>query len=79
MDNGFKTTVLAFGVLVLFGTAAVGCSGTDKVERTTESHHSETMTAAPAPAVVTAQPVYVAPAPVVVTHEHSSSSSSSSD
>ena len=77
MNNGIKTVALSFALL--FGTVAIGCSGSDKVEKTTETRHSETMTTAPAPAVVVAQPVYVAPGPVVVTHEHSSSSSSSSN
>ena len=79
MKDKLKNAALSFGILMLFGTAAIGCSGTDSVEKRSESRHSETTTTAPAPAVVMAQPVAVAPASVVVTHEHSSSSSSSTD
>jgi hypothetical protein len=63
--NGLKTAALSFGVAVLFGTLAIGCGGTDSVEKSSESQHSETVTAAPQPAVVT--------------QEHSSSNSSASE
>ena len=86
MKNGLKTAALSFGVAVLFGSVVIGCAGTDTVEKSSESHHSESVTAAPAPAVVMVQPapVMVAPAPMVVTqpvttHEHSASSSASSE
>ena len=81
MNNRLKTAALSFGVAILFGTAAIGCAGTD-TEKTSESQHSETVTAAPAPAVVMVQParMVVVPAPAVVAapvvSDHSSSTSS---
>jgi hypothetical protein len=72
MKNGLKTTALSFGVAILLGCFAIGCGGTDTVEKTSESQHSDTVTAAPAPAVVMVQP-----APAVVTQEHSSSNATS--
>ena len=81
MKNGLKTAALSFSIAVLFGSVVVGCAGTDTVEKSSESHHSETVTAAPGPAVVMVQPapVIVAPAPAVVTQEHSSSNSAASE
>lgn len=81
MKNRLKTAALSFGVAILFGSAVIGCAGTDSVEKTSESQHSETVTAAPAPpAVVMVQPapmVVVPAAPVV--SEHSSSNSAASE
>jgi hypothetical protein len=86
MNNRLKTAAFSFGVAILFGSAVIGCAGTDTVEKTSESHHSETVTTAPAPpAVVMVQPapMVVVPAPAVVAapavSEHSSSNSASSE
>src|ERR1700683_4879979 len=72
MNNRLKSAALSLGVAVLFGPLLVGCGGTDTVAKPSESQHSETVTAAPAPAVVMAQP-----APV--SSEHASSNSTSSE
>ncbi len=85
VNNRLKTAALFFGVAILFGSAVIGCAGTDTVEKTSESQHSETVTAAPAPAVVMVQPapMVVVPAPVVaaapVVSQHSSSNLASSE
>ena len=85
MKNGLKAAALSFGVAILFGSVAMGYADTDSVDKSSESHRSETTTVAPAPAVVMVQPapVAVVPAPEVAvaptTHEHSSSHSSSSE
>jgi hypothetical protein len=84
MNNRLKTAALSFGVAILFGTAAIGCAGTD-TEKTSESQHSETVTAAPAPALGMVQPASMAvvPAPAVVSgpvvSEWSSSNSVASE
>jgi hypothetical protein len=83
MNNKLKTAALSFGVAVLFGSVIVGSARADSIDQSSESHRSETVTAAPPPAVVMVQPapVVVAPAPEVVEsperHEHSSSHSTS--
>jgi len=85
MNNRLKTAALSFGLVVLFGSVAIASAQTDSVEKSSESHRSETTNSAPAPGVVMVQPapVMVAPAPVVVAqpmnHEHSSSHSTSSE
>jgi hypothetical protein len=84
MNSKLKTAALSFGVAMLLGSVAIAGAQTDSVEKSSESHRTETINAAPAPAVVMVQPapVMVAPAPVVVAapmnHEHSSSHSTSS-
>lgn len=86
MNNKLKTAALSFGVAVLLGSVAIAGAQTDSVEKSSESHQSETINA-PAPGVVMVQPapVVVAPAPMVVAqpmntnHEHSSSHSTSSE
>jgi hypothetical protein len=50
----------------------------DTVEKTSESHDSEMVTAAPAPALVMVQPAPIIDAPVPMT-EHASSNSASSE
>jgi hypothetical protein len=49
MTNRLKTAALSFGVAILFGSAVIGCAGTDTVEKSSDSQHSETVTAAPPP------------------------------
>ena len=90
MKHSLKTSALAFGVAVLFGSVAVGLAQTDTTSSNTTS---ETTTTAPAPPVaVYPAPIVVAPAPIVVaapppivvaepattTSEHQASSSSDS-
>jgi hypothetical protein len=85
MNNRLKTAALSLGVAILFGSAVIGCAGTDTVEKTSESQHSETVTAAPAPALGMVQPASMAvvPAPAVVSgpvvSEWSSSNSAASE
>ena len=85
MNKGLKTAALSFGVALLFGSVAIGSAQTDSVEKSSESHRSETTNRASAPEVVMVRPapVMVAPAPVVVTEpmnsERSSSHSASSE
>ena len=85
MNKGLKTAALSFGVAVLFGSVVIGSAQTDSVEKSSESHHSETTINNPAPEVVMVRPapIMVAPAPVVIAEpmnrEHSSSHSASSE
>jgi hypothetical protein len=84
-NNRLKTAELSFGVAMLFGSAVIGCARTDSVEKSSESRHSETVTAAPIPAVVMVQPapMVVVPAPAAVAapvvSERSSSDSAASE
>ena len=81
MNNSLKTAALSLGVAVLFGSVVIASAQSDSMEKSSESHHSESVTAAPAPAVVMVRPapVMVAPAPEVVAEpinrEHSASHS----
>jgi hypothetical protein len=86
MKHSLKTLSLSLGVTILLGSVVIGYAETDSVDKTSESHRSETITnTAPPPAVVMVQPapVAVVPAPEVVaapiTHEHSSSHSAASE
>jgi hypothetical protein len=86
MKNGFKAAALSFGVAILFGSVGIGYADSESIDKSSESHRSETTTVVPAAlavvmvqpasvAVVPAPEVVVAPAPAI--DEHSSSHSSS--
>ena len=38
MKNRLKTAALSFGVAILFGSAVIGCAGTDSVEKTRKAN-----------------------------------------
>lgn len=44
MNHSLKTVALSFGVAILLGSVVIGYADTDSVDKTSESHRSETIT-----------------------------------